>query len=632
MTRKRKPTASASTTTAPLSITLDDLHAPWRGIAARSPEPLSGAASDLGTFEFYTSGQYGTLREGDRASKAPDGYVSEQAGYRRRIESWNLTTDLEGFIHARNGPSTYGGIATFYEDADKLHLRVTGTVEYASQSIGGTQISTLDPNGFRRVLVARDAHLLHPAAPRLRRVLHPTCTKDPSKLNNVDDLVYNEYRFVRDSFVFLQALFWYTPYFNDIFYLRPRATMDVRTGEPGAAGPCAPVSLLDFGNFDINAYVDASWYKATSDPIVGVIHPSSVDAEGGVTLEYNIWSGYGSLDIVPGVSAYGRANDGGWQGFAFVNIYLSRHRGLRDFSSLELDFSRAAGRPHPLARQHARSRTVILSTHVIDGAPRSPTLLQRLAAREHKEAHAVFDKGGVASLVMYASERLDLVATRRRQLETLRARAGGDEDRVARGGAGDRALPRADGREPHGAAGRSAGSAQATARLDGRGGAGRADVAAGSAGGAARRGGAVGGHRVGLGRLGRRGFRPAPAPGASARSLVAADGSGRAPRAHRREREQGRQHLDRFRAAGESLAARGEHRWGAAGGDRAASGVRPEPGAHGACSSGCARRRATKIFSCANGWWSWSVRASAATPPSCSSWPRSIRAITFVWQ
>ncbi len=330
--------AAGASPSAPVlsAITLDDLHAGWRGIATRSPEPLSDSSSDLGTFEFYTSAQYGTLREGDTASKAPDGYVSEQAGYRRRIETWNLTTDVEGFIHARNGASTYGGLGTFYEDADKLHLRVTGTVEYATQAIGGKQVSTILPNGFIEYSwrATRTFFIL----PRLGYDGYYTnLHQDPSKLNDVDDLVYNEYRFVRDTFGFLQALFWYTPYFNDIFYLRPRATMDVRQGQL-AEMAVRPGALLVFGQFDINAYIDAAWYKGTADPLLGTIHSNSIDVEGGVTLEYNIWHGFGSFDVVPGVSAYGRASDGGWQGFAFVNIYLSKHRGLRDFSSLELDF------------------------------------------------------------------------------------------------------------------------------------------------------------------------------------------------------------------------------------------------------------------------------------------------------
>ena len=72
--------------------------------------------------------------------------------------------------------------------------------------------------------------------------------------------------------------------------------------------------------------------------MLGVIHPATVDVEGKVTLEYNIWSGYGSFDVVPAASASWRGNDGGWQAVGGVNVYLSRHRGLRDFSSLELDF------------------------------------------------------------------------------------------------------------------------------------------------------------------------------------------------------------------------------------------------------------------------------------------------------
>ena len=173
-----------------------------RGATSRCirPPPMSPFSSDLGTFEFYTSAEYGTLREGDRASKAPDGYFSEEIGYRRRIETLNLTTDLEGFGHFRDGQPTYGGTFTFYEDADKYHLRFTGTVDYDTQLVEGTQIHTFNPRGFLEYSwrATRSFFIL----PRLGYDGYYTTLKNvPKNLDDVDDAVFNEYRFVRDTFV-----------------------------------------------------------------------------------------------------------------------------------------------------------------------------------------------------------------------------------------------------------------------------------------------------------------------------------------------------------------------------------------------------------------------------------------------
>jgi hypothetical protein len=46
----------------------------------------------------------------------------------------------------------------------------------------------------------------------------------------------------------------------------------------------------------------------------------------------------GSFDIQPGVSGRYRFDTGGVQVIVVMNLLASNHRGLRDFSSLELSF------------------------------------------------------------------------------------------------------------------------------------------------------------------------------------------------------------------------------------------------------------------------------------------------------
>jgi hypothetical protein len=58
---------------------------------------------------------------------------------------------------------------------------------------------------------------------------------------------------------------------------------------------------------------------------------------------YDIWSDWGSLDVQPGVAAFSHIANGGWQVNVFVNLFASHRRGLRDFSSLELDFPEQLG-------------------------------------------------------------------------------------------------------------------------------------------------------------------------------------------------------------------------------------------------------------------------------------------------
>ena len=198
--------------------------------------------------------------------------------------------------------------------------------------------------------------------------------------------------------------------------------------------------------------------------------------------------------------------------------------------------------------------------HVVDGAPRSVTLLQRLASREHREATALLADGGVAALVAFAAERLGLVTTRRRELEALVRELAETTERSAAALAAiaryleatvaDRAALRLDlhalrqrrpGLMDEAALAERVGRLEAQEEL-------RAEVALS----VAIESGSVDWVDVDFDRL----LHLARAPGRWSRRteagalLVRIAGS-----------EQGRQHLDRFRSAGEALSARTEHRW-----------------------------------------------------------------------
>ncbi len=202
----------------------------------------------------------------------------------------------------------------------------------------------------------------------------------------------------------------------------------------------------------------------------------------------------------------------------------------------------------------------MIAANVIDGAPRAVSLLQRLASREHKEAQAVFARGGVTELVLFAAERLDVVATRRRQLEGLvlelaATTAGSDAavtaiarylELTVEGRAALRDDLRALRKRRPGLMDEAA-LAERAARLEAH-----EELRAEVALSVAIESGSVDWVDVDFDRL----LHLARAPGRWSRRteagalLVRIAGS-----------EQGRQHLDRFRSAGEVLSARHEHRW-----------------------------------------------------------------------
>jgi hypothetical protein len=334
---------SAPTPVSPaqLVLTADALSpsrdAPWAERAASSPPPLSPLAAALGTTLTAVGAVYGTIREGLPYSSSPDAYSFGILGYRRRIESIGLWTDAEVFTRVRAGQPTFGGSLGGYQDLASLHVRVSGELGLAAQQIDRMLVTTWKPQGFVEYSwrVTRNFFVL----PRLGYDgFYSPVPVLPKDLTLVDDGVYNFYRAKHPSFVFAQALLWFAPHFNDIFYLRTRASFD-----PNAANlnhvSARPGLFAAFGDFDLSAFVEGTWRAATS----GITQRTTLEQAVGLVATYDLWFGLGSFDVQPGAAGFVRARDGGWQLNVFVNLLASHRRGLRDSSSLTLDFPEQLG-------------------------------------------------------------------------------------------------------------------------------------------------------------------------------------------------------------------------------------------------------------------------------------------------
>jgi hypothetical protein len=311
------------------SVTLDLQSGGWRAVAEHSARPLTWLEDSLGTLISTTAGVYQTLRDGTSV-KSSDAFVHQGFAYRRRIESINLTTTLGGFARLRDGESTYGANLILYEDWDTTRLRITGQASVNSQKVGANQEATLQPRGFIEYSwrATNDFFIL----PRLGYDgWYSTIQKPPASVNEVDDDVFNSFRYSRNSLAFAQLLFWWVPRFNDIFYLRGRATADAEERELSHVA-VRPGVFIALGNLDTGVFFDAAYYTKT--------RLSSAESEysTGIDLNYNLWAVPGSLDIQPGVTGRYRFDTGGAEAFLVVNVLASYRRGLRDFSSLELSF------------------------------------------------------------------------------------------------------------------------------------------------------------------------------------------------------------------------------------------------------------------------------------------------------
>jgi hypothetical protein len=320
-----------------LALDLEDPSAGWHTQARGSPAPLSPLQSSIGTVVAQVGAVYGTMRQDWVPGRQPDGYAYAGAGYRRRIESLGLWTFAEAFERARQGEPTVGATATLYEDLDSIHVRLSGSGSMEAQRIAGIRSHSVLLRAFAEY--SYRAALNFFVLPRIGYDgMYSSVPGRPTSLTLVDDEVYNPYRSRRPTFLFGQALLWYAPRFNEILYMRLRGTYDPRARVLSHAA-VRPGAFVAFGDLDFSTYAEAIAYPA-ADSLAG---KAQVDESAAVVASYYAWAGLGSFAIVPGVAALGRVRDAGWQVTLFVDLLASYRRGLRDFSSLELDFPEQLG-------------------------------------------------------------------------------------------------------------------------------------------------------------------------------------------------------------------------------------------------------------------------------------------------
>jgi hypothetical protein len=303
----------------------------WLQRARRSPAPLSPLEAALGTFVAEVGVVSGRIRQNSPSAWA-DAYAFNLLGYRRRIETLQLWTRAEVFSRSRSSEPTFGAAGALYEDLTQLHLRLTASVKVESQRVAGIQSKSWLTRGFVEYSYRATPKFF--ILPRLGYDgMYSSVARRPTALAYVDDEIYSPYRLRRPTFLFAQALLWYAPYFNEISYLRLRATFDAKAH---ALSHSAAVvgAFLAFGDLDLSGEVQTTWYL----PRDSLTNRAQVQTQTGVVARYSFWSGLGSLGITPGVAAAARPQDAAWQVTAFVNLTASFRRGLRDFSSLELDF------------------------------------------------------------------------------------------------------------------------------------------------------------------------------------------------------------------------------------------------------------------------------------------------------
>ena len=312
-------------------------HEAWHEQALQSPRPLTRIEASLGTVVGAVGADYGTLRQGSAPGATAEGQLFWMLGYRRRLEAIGLWTDVEVFGRARDGEPTYGGTGILYEDLERLHLRLSSTLTAETQQIAGTRTNTWKSRGFAEYSwrVTGDFFVL----PRLGYDgWYTSLPSRPTELAAVDDDVYSAYRVRRPTFLFAQALLWHAAYFNEIAYLRLRGTVDPRASTFSHAS-ARPGAFVVFENLDFAGFLDATWYT----PADSLLHRGHLTETAGLATRYAFWADLGSLSVQPGVAALTHLNDGAWQVSVFVNLLASYRRGVRDFSSLELDFPEQRG-------------------------------------------------------------------------------------------------------------------------------------------------------------------------------------------------------------------------------------------------------------------------------------------------
>ena len=320
----------------------------WRRDAEQSPAPLTPLQENLGTLVLTSGAVLSNDRNNGVPGESSRAYSFTSLRYRRRIESLSLWANTAAFTRVRDGDPTYGGEGSLYWNWAPTHTRVSVSSSYETQRVAGIAARALRARGF--------AEYSYRASPRLfllPRIGFDTTNVSlhfrPSSLFAVDDELYDPYRARRPTFLFAQALLWYAPHFNDIFYLRLRGTQNAKTGSFSHAS-ARPGAFGLLGNFDLSAYVDLTWYSS-ADTLSG---SSKLQQTLSLASSYDLWFGHGSLDVAPTLEGSFRPADRTYQVLFSVALIGSFRRGLRDFSSLELDFpeQRSGGVPWRATGSH----------------------------------------------------------------------------------------------------------------------------------------------------------------------------------------------------------------------------------------------------------------------------------------
>ena len=307
-----------------------------------APRPLTPLEDTLGTITATALGQYGTLREGDPRSAA-DGSITQHIGYRRRIETVGLWTVLDTNYTLRdgNGADSYGAAGILYEELDKLHVRATGTLIYGRQRVEGALVDTLRPRGFLEYSW-RATHGSFFILPRLGYDGYYTTLKavplaPPDRRHGRQRLPLRARRSCsrrRSSPVGHS--------FNDISTSARASTADAGAREFSRQG-ARPGAFIALGNLDINGYVDATYYAATPDLRTTAGTEWTAKRRGDTTAllvgARVRRRGAGRHQAVVNPLKKRRVADF----TVYINVLACYRRGLRDVSSLELDFPEQLG-------------------------------------------------------------------------------------------------------------------------------------------------------------------------------------------------------------------------------------------------------------------------------------------------
>jgi hypothetical protein len=313
----------------------------WRDQVRAANAPLTPLQENLGTLIFENGVTTGNVKNRAAAGTGTSTYAFTRVGYRRRIETLGLWTNASGFARWRSGESTLGASGSLYWDLREWHARLSTSAGVVEQRVTGVDARTYHFRGFAEY--SQRLHHTWFLLPRLGWDFEdPSLSFRPSSLVDADEEIYDPYRRQRPLFAFAQALLWFAPHFDDIFYLRARATENATRGVFSHAS-VRPGAFVLLGDLDLSAYADTTWYAA-ADNLDGQGHRRSTL---GFNATYDGWFARGSLDVAPSLATWLRPSDGAYQVSLWLTVLGSYHRGLRDFSSLELDFpeQRSGGVP-----------------------------------------------------------------------------------------------------------------------------------------------------------------------------------------------------------------------------------------------------------------------------------------------